>query len=218
MQPTIFRARQGANPCTVRPSMRTLRLRVLLLTIPLLGAGCYPDPTVEPTWIADLLPRLQCGMTLEEIRALTEREVLDLDGGHQFLGGYAIRTDWHDLWLRFVDNGLRQVTWGAAEDSKNTRLSPRRDLCTNELAFLLDVTWTYDFTGSNVYLDDELVAESTRVPPPLELSTAVHELRIEKPGYAPIVRRYRLTSSDRGDQTLRLSAQDLHRLPKVPAD
>jgi hypothetical protein len=149
-------------------------------------------------------------MKLNEIRDLTEKEILELDGGHWFFGTARVSTNWHDLWLRFDNEGLQAVTWGSATDSKNTRLSPRFDLCSGDLSYLLTVTWTNDFVGANVLLDGELIEMNARVAPPIVLSTKPHELRVEVDGCLPIVRHFNLTADDRGDQSVFLSGEDLH--------
>ena len=191
--------------------MRSAALLWMLCS--LVALGCERDLTAQPPWIAELMPQLHCGMTLEEIHALADKKVTDLGAGHPFLGTHRISTHWHDLWFRFDGDGLQAVTWGVAEDSKTTRLSPRHDLCVDDLAFLLRISWTEVFVGSDIYLDGELVAEKARVPPLLELAGGMHELRIEQTGYQPIIRNLHLTSADRGDQSVTLVRDDL-----VPLD
>jgi hypothetical protein len=185
------------------------RVALLVAAASIAHGGCYPSPEAQPSWISTLIPKLRCGLTLDEVRGLTDREIIDLGGGHSFFGTHRISTTWHEVWLGFDDQRLRSVAWGAAEDSKSSRLSPKSDLCSGDLNFVLTMSWTEAFVGSTVYLDDRLVAESARVPPPLELSEGRHEIRIEKHGFRTIVRELVLTSSDRGDQEIRFGGEDL---------
>lgn len=182
-----------------------MQLCILLMLAALLTWGCYPDPTVKPPWIEDLWSKLECGMTVDEISKLTERAVVDLEGGHSFWGSHLIGTAWHDLWLGLASGRLETLAWGAAESSKSTRLSPRWNLCTNEWSFLVNVVWGYDLQGANVYVDGELIARGVAMPPPLELSVGRHELRVEKPDREPIVWHFQLDHGVRGDYRIDLT-------------
>ncbi len=195
-------------------SVMTIVRRVLLLAALPVLLGCYPDPEEKPAWIEELQDELRCGMTLEQVQELTRRRVSDLEGGHWFWGGHRISTSWHDLWLKFDGNGLRTVAWGAAVDSKNTRLSPRLDICDHEIAFLVNVVWTYDYTSTDVYLDGKPLGSKLDNCPPLLLGPGHHTLRVEVPGFEPVTRELRLTPEDRGDQELRLGAKDLQPLAR----
>lgn len=176
-------------------------------------AGCYPDSTDEPKWIADLMPKLRCGMELEDIRSLTTRKVHELEYEHWFLGSHYISTAWYDLSFRFDDGGgLEAVTWGAAENSKTLRYSPRTNLCTGRIDFYLWVTWTYDYVGADVFLDGAYVDQEERPWPYLELPSGPHELRIEVEDFQPVIRRFDFGENDRGDQWLELTEKDLYPL------
>lgn len=190
-------------------TLRRFRFGEILLVLTSLALGCYPNPTVQPRWIELLLPKLRCGMKPEEIQALTAKEVVHLGAGHWFFGNYRIDTSSHHVWLRIDEHGLQAVAWAAAVDLKNSRISPRHNLCTDKLSFLVDVSWTTDFVGSDVFLDGTRIAENADVCPPLELSTAHHELRIESPEHAPTVQHFDLTADDPGFQLLYVSTEEI---------
>lgn len=130
-------------------------------------------------------------------------------GGHWFFGSHRIETRWHELWLMFDGAGLRAVSWAAAVDTKHSRYSPRHDLCTGELSFLVDVSWTYDLVGSTDFLDDVMIAHSSEPCPPPELSTASRVLRVDTPDGASIVYPFDLTPEDPGFLLLYVSLEEV---------
>lgn len=149
-------------------------------------------------------------MQLEEVRALSTRELLDLGQPHPWLGRYYIRASDSDLWFRFGEAGLEAITWSRAEAASSDRFSPQRNLCDGALSFWVNVSWPSAYEGSDVYLDDQLIGENSRVCPQMIVSLGEHELRVVKEGYLPVVRRLQFGEEDRGNQDLHLT-EDLLR-------
>lgn len=145
-------------------------------------------------------------MSLEQVKSLTDRELVTLEAGpHPWLGRHYIRKGHAYLWLRF--NEQERLEWVTLSKMDGwrimaTRLSPRRNLCTGELSYQVRLDWTIDLEGAAVYLDGhEVQPDRGKV----EVSAGRHELRIEKAGYEPIVRHLDLGPDDRGDQRLDLT-------------
>jgi PEGA domain len=185
-------------------------------TIGLLFVVCIGLPNCSlsgqsPKWVTDLVSELECGMTIEEVQRLTRREINFPGNSRFFLGSHYLSNTLGsiDIWLGLEQGHLRYVTLSKIDSLKTTRLSPRRDLCTGELSFLLRIVWTQDLTGSGVYLDGRKLEKDAYAGPVIIVPAGDHELRVEKDGFEPIVRLLRFSPNDRGDQKLNLSAEDL---------
>jgi len=181
----------------------------LVLLAFVIEACALGSSSAWPRWADELTKRLQCGMTIEEVRNLSESQILELKAGPApTLGRYYIRKWGSDLWLRFNDEGLEAVTMARVDGWRilAMRTSPRRNLCTGELAFVVRVLRTRDLEGASFYLDGNQVEMIGNM---IEMPAGRHELVIEKPGFEPIVREFQLGPEDRGDQRLDLTSEKL---------
>ena len=194
-------------PMTKNRAVSTLFIFIGILTGECAARGRWPG------WSTELVDRLECGMTIDDIQRLTRREIMSPGSARPFLGSHYISNALGsvDIWLGSEQGRLRHVTLSKVDSLKTTRLSPRRDLCTGELSFLLRIRWTQDFAGSDVYLDKQKIRRGGHDTPVLEVPAGDHELRVEKEGYEPIIRHLRFGPDDRGDQQLVLDAEDLKR-------
>lgn len=179
---------------------------VALLTI----VSCAGRPVTWPRWARQLDSKLECGMTLDEIQRRSHREVQTLEAGpHPWLGRHYVSKGSTDFWLRF--NEQDRLEWVTLSEMDGwrvmaTRQSPRRNLCTGELTYQVRLDWTVKLADARVSLDGEPVQpESGKIT----VSAGEHEVRIEKAGYEPIVRRLDFGPNDRGDQRLDLRDVEL---------
>lgn len=163
-----------------------------------------------PQWARELTAELECGMTIEQVRQLTNERINALEGsGHPVLGTHYIRKLRSDLWLRFNEAGrLESVTLSQVDGWRvmATRLSPRQDLCSGDLTFFLRALFTRDLEGAILFLDGQRVDPHGGM---LEIPAGDHELRIEKEGYEPILRHLHFGPGDRGDYRLDLTREEL---------
>lgn len=173
-------------------------------------ASCASGSGSWPRWAREVAGELECGMTIEDVKALIDEEVLKLEAGpHPWLGQHYIRKRYADLWLRF--NEQERLEWVTLSKMDGwrimaTRLSPRRNLCTGELTYQVLLDWTVELEGAAVFLDGEEVSPEAGK---ITVSAGEHEVRIEKVGYEPIVRHLDLGPGDRGDQRFDLTAIEL---------
>lgn len=179
---------------------------LLILASSATGCGAWP------TWARELSGKLKCGMTLEEVSDLAAEQGFELKSPlDPWLGQKNVRKDHSALWLRFNEEShLEWVTLSKMDGWRimATRLSPRRNLCTGELTYQVRLDWTVELEGAAVYLDgQEVQPEAGKIT----VSAGQHEVRIEKPGYEPIVRHLDLGPEDRGDQRI-----DLRNVELVP--
>jgi hypothetical protein len=95
------------------------------------------------------------------------------------------------------------------------RLSSRRDLCTGELSFVVRVNWTYEMEGADVHLDGRPVTAGdwADVRNLLIVSVGTHEIRFEKVGFQPVVKRLELTPESAGEQRLDFHDHELRPTP-----
>lgn len=177
-------------------------MKATALTLLLLGASCG-----RVGWVEELLPQLRCGMSLGEVRQLTEREVQPTST-MPWLGSYRVEGKRADVWLDFEDGGLVSAISGRIDGLTSVRLSPKENLCTGELAFRVNlVLLSRELLGAVVYLDGEQVALMNEVRRDIEVSGGVHELRIELDGFSPFATELRRGSGDPGEQRLEIKAE-----------
>jgi hypothetical protein len=184
-------------------------LKLLLLLVPLLLTSCLSSAVRWPGWARDLSSRLECGMHVEQVRELTTKEVRPVvAGGHPWLGDYSVDGGRSDLALMLdKKEGLESIALFQVDGwrIKSTRVSPRRNLCSGELTFLLRIRWSYALLGAEVYLDgQEIDPEAWVRPELLEVSGGLHELRFLKEGHEPVIRTFNLELGDRGEQLVDL--------------
>jgi hypothetical protein len=146
-------------------------------------------------------------MRIQEIRNLTDNELEPAAGGHPWTGNYGVRSGRFELALMLANNGgLESIV--LSQDRMMlpaTRFSPRRNLCTGEVTYLLRITWSYALLGAEVYLDGREIDPRAWVRPQLlEVSGGFHELRFVKEGHEPVVRTFNLEPGDRGEQLVDL--------------
>lgn len=187
------------------------RFATLVGPILLAATACAWNSSASwPKWARELAGELHCGMSLEEVKSVTSKDFATLEAGpHPWLGQHYVTKRNTDLWLRFNDRQrLEWVTLSRIDGWKimATRLSPRQNLCTDELTFQIRLDWTVDLEGATVYLDGQQVRPDGGK---LAVSAGNHELRIEKNGYEPVIRHLDLSHRDRGDQRLDLTKVEL---------
>lgn len=189
-------------------SPRTFSLpAVLVLTSCLSGAVKWPG------WAKDLTTKLSCGMQIEEIRGLTEKEIRPVAGGHPWTGDYRVDGGRSELALMLSqDGGLQSIALSQIDGWRimATRLSPRRNLCTGESIFLLRIGWTVTLSefleGADVYLDDRRLEPEHKSL--FEVPEGKHELLFFNDGIG-LIRHLDLKPGDRGEQRLDLIEDEL---------
>lgn len=125
------------------------------------------------------------------------------------LGNHVIRGEDADVWLRFSDaKELESYLLTQLYGLKGVYLSPRRDLCTGTLSFLLRLSRPYELEGARVYIEGEEI-EDFPWGALHEIPGGRVEIRIEHPDYKPIIKHLDLEADDAGEQRLTLSSEDL---------
>lgn len=168
-----------------------------------------------PAWTEEFASQLKCGMSPSEIRALTPEKVEILEAGsHPWLGRHFVRNDKTELWMQFdSDERLRSIVLSGPDGWRimSRRLSPRKNLCTGELTFIVRVNWTYEMEGAELYLDGRPVTEGDWADTGnlLIVPVGTHELRFEKEGFHPVIKRLELTSEAGGEQRLDFQEEEL---------
>lgn len=176
-------------------------MKATTLTLLLLAASCD-----RVGWIEDFLPKLRCGMSLGEVRQLTEREV-QTTNTMPWLGSYRVDGKRADVWLDFDDGGLVTAISGRIDGLTSVRLSPKENLCTGDLAFRINlVLLSRDLIGAVVYLDGQEVAVMDEVRQDVEVPSGVHALRIELEGFSPFEMELNRVPDDPGMQRLEINA------------
>jgi hypothetical protein len=182
---------------------------IFCLGITLLGS-CFAKADHWPEWAGYLADELKCGMSIRELETLADQKVIVEEGERPWLGKHRISRGPVDLWLQVADNGgLQSVVLAQPDSFQTMRLSPRRNLCTGELAFRLRILLPAELLGASAYLDGEMTATLDDLQEDLELVIGQHQIKIKKDGYAPVVRDLSFSPSDRGDQRLDLTELDL---------
>lgn len=162
-----------------------------------------------PRWADDVASHLRCGMTLNEIQAATDKGIVSLAGPHPWLGMYRISAGSTELWFQLKNGGLESIVLCTPDSLKTVRMSPRRDLCTGRLEFLVAVELPEELRGARIHLDGAEITHTNDTQVDLTVTVGDHELRIEQEGYMPIVRQLHFTNDDRGDHRLRLTRSEL---------
>lgn len=176
-------------------------MKGLTIAVLLLGASCG-----RAGWVEDLLPRLRCGMSLDQVRQLTDRAV-EPTSTMPWLGSYRVDGERADVWLDFEDDRLVSVITGKIDGLSSVRLSPKENLCTGELAFRLNlVLLSRELLGAAVYLDGRQVASMDEIRQDIEVSDGVHDVRIELEGFLPFVTKLERGPGDLGEQRLEIRA------------
>lgn len=147
-------------------------------------------------------------MSLDEVEALTNRKVLEVEAKRDF-GTHRVAGQGADVWLGFEGRGLVTVTTGYINGLTSMRRTPKKDLCTGELEFVVSLEWVEELQGASVYWDDSLVKDNASSGLAFKVLAGEHVLQIEKAGYDPIVERLRLDREDRGDQRIDVTAEEL---------
>lgn len=201
-------------------SPMSLSARTLSLPAVLLLTSCLSGPVRWPGWATDLRSKLSCGMQIEQIRGLTDKEVGPVAGGHPWTGDYRLSHGRFELAL-MLDNsgGLESIALSQKRMMlPATRLSPRRNLCTGEVIFLLRIGWTVTLSefmeSADVYLDGRRLESKTLDKSLFEVPEGKHDLLFFKDGVG-LIRHLDLGPDDRGEQRLDLTDDELRTL-KAP--
>lgn len=206
----------------MRPAMRR---KAVLPVLPLLLASCLSGAVRWPRWASDLSTRLECGMKIDEIKGLTDKEIRPFgSGAHPWVGDYRVHGGRSDLSLMFDESErLQSIALSQVDGWRimSVRLSPRRDLCSGQLSFLLRYQRTaavaQALDGADVFLDGLKLDPDAWRATFLEVPVGVHELLFVKNGLG-ISKRVDLKPDDRGEQPLELTEQELRPLVVPGAD
>lgn len=98
-------------------------LIVMLVTIATLISSCA-KPAL---WAEDLVSKLHCGMRVDEVRALTKKDIL-FEGAKDRMT-HLIRDGATDVWLVFGDDGLESAEIAWATNLQTYDSSGRERLC-----------------------------------------------------------------------------------------
>ncbi len=95
----------------------------ILLSLVVVGCSCGPA-----RWADEAPDRLQCGMTVAEVRITIGKDITALDVPRDWTT-HMVRDGSTDLWLGFPEGRLRwvQVLW--AQKMQVMAMYQRRDLC-----------------------------------------------------------------------------------------
>lgn len=179
---------------------------VLGLAVLLAGCGTYRQKT---SWVEELVSRLDCGMELSDVADLGDREIRP-NRAKTELGTHRIDGEQADVWLGFEGGHLVTVTAGYIDGMTSIRRTPKENLCTGELTFIVTLEWTEEFQGSSIFWDEALLKKHAFSGFQFETSAGSHELRIEKAGHQPVVKRLNFGPRDRGDQQIEVGAREVH--------
>jgi hypothetical protein len=181
-------------------------MKTLVLGLVLFVGSCGSR---EGEWVEKYVSQLRCGMSVAEAQALAGRQ-LKATNSKPDLGTHWVGGKWVDLWLTFRENRLTHVISGRIDGLTSVRLSPKRNLCSGELTFFLNLEWVVPLEGADVFLDGEVIEENASSGLILEVSAGDHELRVVKEEYKPIVKHLRFEATDPGRRYITLTSQDLH--------
>lgn len=178
-------------------------MKSLTVTVILVLGSCGQTAGVE-----NLITQLDCGMSLDEVRELTENEVKPTST-MPWLGSHRVDGQRADVWLSFDDEGLVSVIHGRTDGLTSVRLSPKKNLCTGELAFRLSLLLlTRDLVGAAVHVDGRRVATMDEIRRDVEVAGGSHELKVEMEGYDPLTLQLDFGRNDAGEQRLELKLAD----------
>jgi hypothetical protein len=115
---------------TRRRRGEAMNLRLTLMVVPVVALeGCA---MARGRWAENLEGQLQCGMSVQEVQQLTDRDVLELDSppagrGTHYVGS---ETAFARLWLWFdAANGLQWTRVERVSGLKTVESEPQRELC-----------------------------------------------------------------------------------------
>lgn len=103
-----------------------------VLALLLLPASCGPV-----RWVEDLRSELRCGVSLSELRALTDHEVERVEPSNNTLpwrGSYLIAGKHADVWLDFEHDQLVSFISARIDGLTSMRSSPKENLCSLTVA------------------------------------------------------------------------------------
>jgi len=168
-----------------------------------------------PQWTDDVVALLRCEMTIEELEALVDMEIRPAIPTTYYRNTYATHAVYKNhasVKLHFENTKLkgfaRWKPWGLM----GVYISPKTNLCTGELTFLLSLRPGEGFFDAAVYLD------GTKIEDPwnsFTVSAGQHELRIEREDHEPIVKHIQLDEDDLGDQRMYVNEGGVHRFGQV---
>ncbi len=185
----------------------TIRIAIFVAT-GLLVQACSAWHSGWPSWATTLEERLQCGMSILEVQSLTKRKV-EVERMVPRLGTHRISSSVTDVGLGFSDRGLESVSLAKVHGILQIRRSPRRNLCTGELTFFVELQWVDVFQGASVFLDDEQVAEDAHSGLIVEVPQGVHALRVETSNEGSALKQLTFRSEDPGYLFMVLGTEDL---------
>ena len=145
---------------------------------------------------------LRCGMTVEEVNALAQRHgsssFREVDAPTAGVN-HALNEGSTVFWFAFDQGALRTVQEGMYFGVTGLKTSIRENLCTGEQTadVTLKVSAPDELAGASLAIDGRQ-ALGLSFGPEVQanigsLPSGSHEVRIEKPGYQPIVKRYNYT-------------------------
>lgn len=194
------------NSVALPTAMNVMRPSMLCL---LLTVSCYGLDR-DPAWVKDFVSKLECGMTLTEIQGLTDREVKPAQSQTSLdLGTHLVNSKWAEVWLDLEGGQLTSVTSGRIDGLTSIRLTPKKNICSGKLTFILSLEWIEPLQGADVYWDGHLVEADASSGLIFPVSAGAHELRVVKEGYEPIVKHLRFEVTDPGRRDVTLTSQDL---------
>ena len=183
-------------------------LAVLLLVLTF-SVSCALGSDRDPLWVENLISQLRCGLTLADVERMVDREIEEEDSLMARLGSHRIDGKWATVWLDFTAGELAAVASGRIDGVASMRTSPKRNLCTGELTFLLQVGWVTDLRGATIFLDGQMVEENAIGSFACQIPAGTHHLRLEKDGFLPIRRKISLEPGDPGVYQIDLGSHDL---------
>lgn len=203
--PGLIEAWQGSSTVSMCTSM-SCRLGLAVL-LGLFLTGCSAWHSGWPRWAKKLESTAECGMSIATVEDLTRHEVTPNElipdrGTHRISGRVT------NAWLTFSEEGLEAVALSKVHGLFQIHQSPRRNLCTGELTFFLELQWVDSFQGSKVYLDGELVAENARSGLIVEVPLGSHTLRIETLTAGVGVKQVVFQRNDSGNRLVVLTHED----------
>jgi hypothetical protein len=183
-------------------------MKAVALGLMLLAHSCGAH---EGGWVEQLIPHLQCGMSVAEVQALAGRQV-ETTSNKPDLGTHRVDGKWSDVWLTFREDRLVSYVTGRIDGVASVRLSPKQNLCSGTLTFFLSVEWVVPLEGADVFLDGKAVEDNASSGVILEISAGDPELKIFKEGYQPIIKNLSLGFEDPGQRKILITAADLRQI------
>lgn len=142
---------------------------------------------------------LRCGMTVQQVTAIAQRfGSSSFRGIEQHMNGatHALNEGSTVFWLTFDRDVLNSIQEGMYHGVTGLKTSIRENLCTREKTadVMLRVTAPSELAGASLTIDGQKRLGLSLGPEVQanigSLPSGTHEIRIEKPGYRPIVKSY----------------------------